>query len=349
VWRGIEPIGASDGRIAFYRADRYALLAPPVAPVSGALAEQVRAHLRQHGASFFSELVARTRAFPPDLAETLWSMVFGGELTNDTLAALRSRVGLAKTRERPQRARVLRPRTQMPPGSEGRWSLLERWTAGPAPSSTESAAARVEVLLERYGVLPREAILSDALGSFAELYPVLKALEEAGRVRRGYFVAGLGAAQFARAGADDRLRSLREPNESAPAVVLAATDPANPYGAALPWPEGPDRPQRAAGALVVLHDGAVLAYLARGEKSLSSFLPPRDPERARAAAVVADALRDLCDGVARRALVLASIDGNKARGHALGPALERVGFTPVGDGYVLRHGRGVREGRHAGR
>jgi ATP-dependent Lhr-like helicase len=131
--------------------------------------------------------------------------------------------------------------------------------------------------------------------------------------------------------------------------VLAATDPANPYGAALPWPEGPERPQRAAGALVVLHEGVLLAYLARGEKSLWSFLPARDPERAHAAAALAGALSELCDGVSRRALILASIDGDKARGHVLGPSLERVGFTPIGDGYVLRHGRGAREGSHARR
>jgi ATP-dependent helicase Lhr and Lhr-like helicase len=351
LWRGIEPIGPSDGRIAFYRADRFALLAPPVAPVAGDLAEAVRTHLCQHGASFFAELVARTRAFPPDLLETLWSMVFAGELTNDTIAPLRSRVGLAKakSRERPQRSRVVRPRAHMPPGSEGRWSLLERWASPPAPSATESAAARVEVLLERYGVLPREAILSDALGSFAELYPVLKALEEAGRIRRGYFVAGLGAAQFARPGADDRLRSLRTAGDSASGLALAATDPANPYGAALPWPEGPERPQRAAGALVVLCNGALLAYLARGEKSLLTFLPEREPERGRAAAVIAETLLDLVDGVARRALVLASIDGDKARSSPLGGALEAVGFTPVGEGYVLRFGRGTRESGRAGR
>src|SRR5690606_18647622 len=117
----------------------------------------------------------------------------------------------SKNKERPQRARP-RARSLAVPGSEGRWSLLERWLPAELPSGAESAAARVEVLLERYGVLPREAISTDGLGTFSELYPVLKAMEEAGRVRRGYFVAGLGAAQFARAGADDRLRSLREPS-----------------------------------------------------------------------------------------------------------------------------------------
>jgi ATP-dependent Lhr-like helicase len=198
-------------------------------------------------------------------------------------------------------------------------------------------------------VLPREAIASDALGTFSELYPVLKALEEAGRLRRGYFVAGLGAAQFARAGADDRLRALRTADDAATAIVLAATDPANPYGAALPWPEGDERPQRAAGALVLLYNGALVAYVGRGEKSLLAFLPAQEPERGRAAAVIADALNELVDGVSRRALVLATIDGAKARGHELGAALERVGFTPVGEGYVLRYGRGNREGSHARR
>jgi ATP-dependent Lhr-like helicase len=350
VWRGLETIGSSDGRVALYRADRYALLAPPATPVEGALAEAVRAHLRQHGASFFAELVAKTRAFPPDLLETLWSMVYAGELSNDTLAPLRARVAQAKaTRERPQRLRAARPRAHMPPGSEGRWSLLERWLPSTPPSTTETIAARVEVLLERYGVLPREAIAADGLGTFSELYPVLKALEESGRIRRGYFVAGLGAAQFARAGADDRLRALRREDAGAGGLVLAATDPANPFGAALPWPDGPERPQRAAGALVVLYQGALLAYLARGEKSLATFLPAEEPERTRAAEVIADSLFELVDGVARRALVLSSIDGDKARGHAIGPLLERAGFAPVGEGYVLRHGRSRREGSHAGR
>ncbi|HWO10178.1 MAG TPA: DEAD/DEAH box helicase [Polyangiaceae bacterium] len=347
VWRGLEPLGNSDGRIAFYRADRFARLAPPVTPVAGDLAEAVRGHLRQGGASFFAELVARTRAFPPELLETLWSMVFAGEVTNDTLAPVRSRIDGAKAKERPGRARLLRTRAHLPPGSEGRWSLLERWLAGPPPNAAESAAARVEVLLERYGVLPREAILGDALGSFAELYPVLKALEESGRVRRGYFVAGLGAAQFARAGADDRLRALRNAEADGRAVVLAATDPANPYGAALPWPEGPERPQRAAGALVLLAEGALLGYLARGEKSLLTFLPEREPERGHAARRLAQALAELVDGTERRAIVLASIDGSRARSSTLGAALEQAGFTPIGDGYVLRQARAMPEGRRA--
>jgi ATP-dependent Lhr-like helicase len=342
IWRGLEPIAPNDGRIAFYRADRYALLAPPVTPVAGALADQVRQHLRRHGASFFSELVRKTGAFAPDLLETLWDMVFAGELTNDTIAPLRSRAEPSKLDRRPVRRRPLRAPSAAVPGSEGRWSLLERWlpdAAGPTPTGAESAAARVEVLLERYGVLPREAIAADRLGTFSELYPVLKALEEAGRIRRGYFVAGLGAAQFARAGAEDRLRALREPRAEAPPVVLAATDPANPYGAALPWPETDVRPQRAAGAQVVLWEGSLIAYLGRREKTLLSFLPAEEPERTRAARHIASALSGLVDGALRRAIVLATIDGQPARQSALGETLREAGFVAVGEGFVLRGAR----------
>jgi ATP-dependent Lhr-like helicase len=140
----------------------------------------------------------------------------------------------------------------------------------PQPSATEAAHTRALQLLERYGVLTREAALGEGLeGGFAGVYPVLKALEERGRVRRGYFVAGLGAAQFALPGAVDRLRSHRESGASS--LVLAATDPAQPYGASLPWPESDGRPARAAGAHVVLIDGALAAYLERGGHSVTTF------------------------------------------------------------------------------
>ncbi|HEU4580920.1 MAG TPA: helicase-related protein, partial [Polyangiaceae bacterium] len=342
VWRGLEPIAPNDGRIAFYRADRYALLAPPVTPLAGPLAEQVRQHLRRQGASFFSELLRKTGAFAPELLETLWDMVFAGELTNDTIAPLRSRLEQTKPDRRPLRRRPLRAPSAAASGSEGRWSLLERWlpdAASPAPTGAEAVAARVEVLLERHGVLPREAIAADRLGTFSELYPVLKALEEAGRIRRGYFVAGLGAAQFARAGAEDRLRALREPRAEAPPVVLAATDPANPYGAALPWPDNDVRPQRAAGAQVVLWEGSLIAYLGRREKTLLTFLPAEEPERTRAARHIAAALAGLVDGALRRAIILATIDGRPARESALGETLRQAGFVAVGEGFVLRGAR----------
>jgi ATP-dependent Lhr-like helicase len=347
VWRGLEPIGPSDGRIAFYRAERYALLAPPSKPIESELAARVREHLNAHGASFFSELAGKTRAFPRDLLETLWEMVWAGEVTNDTLAPLRARMGESKLKDRPHRSRLMRPRAAAVPGSEGRWSLLARLLPASPASGAEIAAARVEVLLERYGVLPREAIASDGLGTFADLYPVLKALEDAGRVRRGYFVAGLGAAQFARPGADDRLRLLRSPTEHPAPVVLAATDPANPYGASLPWPEGEPRPQRAAGTLVVIAGGELLGYVGRHEKSLRTFLPAEQPERGRAARLLASGLKNLVDGVLRRALIIAIIDGEPARGHEFGAALEQAGFVGVGEGYVLRSALPRARGAHA--
>jgi ATP-dependent Lhr-like helicase len=335
IWRGLESLGNNDGRIAFYRGERYASLAPHVTPVDGELAGKLREQLRRSGASFFAELVARTRAFPRELLETLWSMVWAGELTNDTLAPLRSRFAAEKRRGRPGRAA---PNRTVLPGSEGRWSLLERWHPDTPPTDTERARQRVEVLLERHGVLTREATNSDGLGSFSELYPVLRALEEAGRIRRGYFVADLNAVQFARPSADDRLRASRKADSGARAALLAATDPANPFGSVLPWPETELRPQRAAGALVIIWDGLLLGYLPRGEKVLLTFLDQTGTERQDAERALAEALARLVDGARRRAVVLGGIDGRPARQSQLGPALIAAGFTAVGDGFVLRRG-----------
>ncbi|MHB1924984.1 MAG: Lhr family helicase [Acidimicrobiales bacterium] len=153
-----------------------------------------------------------------------------------------------------------------PPRAQGRWSLVER-PADPVPLATASGVALAEVLLERHGILTRDAVRSEGVpGGFAAVYAVLKAMEESGRVRRGYFVAGLGGAQFAAPGAVDRLRARREPDSQARALVLAATDPANPYGATLAWPER--GPQRAAGAYVVLIDGRACLYLEKGGRSV---------------------------------------------------------------------------------
>src|SRR5262249_49071337 len=157
-----------------------------------------------------------------------------------------------------------------PPGSEGRWSLLPMARAGSLqPTETERRMALARTLLERYGVLTREAVHAEGIaGGFSAVYDVLKALEDSGRIRRGYFVAGLGATQFALPGADDRLRALRDPSDEPRTFVLAATDPGNPYGAAIPWPEREGaRPQRAAGAQVVLRDGVLVAWAGRTERN----------------------------------------------------------------------------------
>jgi ATP-dependent Lhr-like helicase len=188
-------------------------------------------------------------------------------------------------------------------------------------------------------VLTREGVASEGLaGGFSAVYPVLKAMEEAGQVRRGYFVAGLGATQFALPGADDRLRFSREPSEETrPARLLAATDPANPYGAALPWPDSAaGRPERAAGARVVLLHGALIGFVTRGGKGLLTFLPDDAADHAHAAKALAEALAaaDL-----HRRPVIETIDGERAGQSPLRAALEAAGFRHSYDGLVLPRGR----------
>lgn len=202
--------------------------------------------------------------------------------------------------------------------------------------------ALAQVLLARYGVLTREAVHGEGIaGGFAAVYDVLKAMEETGRVRRGYFVAGLGATQFALPGADERLRALRDGPEEPEATVLAATDPANAYGALLPWPARPAdgegaRPQRAAGAHVVLVGGELVAWLGRGEQNLLTFLPQEEPERTRRGRALANALARLVDTGRRRALLIARVDGEPAHSSPVGPLLVAAGFTAGHKGYLKR-------------
>ncbi|HSL57986.1 MAG TPA: DEAD/DEAH box helicase, partial [Acidimicrobiales bacterium] len=201
----------------------------------------------------------------------------------------------------------------------------------PAPTSTEVAHARALQLLERYGVLTREAALGEgAEGGFAGVYPVLKEMEERGQVRRGYFVAGLGGAQFALPGAVDRLRAVRERGDDAgAAVVLAATDPAQPYGAALPWPDSSGRPARAAGAHVVLVGGEPVAYLERGGRSVLTF-----PGHERADWPTA--LAGLVDRGRLRSLEITKVDGEAVAGTDAADRLEAAGFVAGYRGMVRR-------------
>ena len=336
IWRGLESLGAADGRIALYRAENYAHLAPASSPVPGELADKIRQLLFQGGASFFAELVAGTRALPNELLDTLWSLVWSGEVTNDSLAPLRSRIWASSGRRperRPGRRPANNPRLA---GSEGRWSLLARWLPSPAPSPTARLARMVDVLLDRYGVLPREMLSTESFAPFSELYPLLKALEEAGKLRRGYFVKDLAATQFAQAGAEDRLRLLREESRLAAPVTLAATDPANPYGAALPWPEGESRPQRAAGARVIILDGALIGYISRSAHSILTFFPSPREECRLCEEALATALKRLIDGHAHRSLVIDEIDGRPPATSNFGRALEQLGFVATSNGYIYR-------------
>jgi ATP-dependent Lhr-like helicase len=198
-------------------------------------------------------------------------------------------------------------------------------------------------------VVTREVAHAEGLvGGFSAVYEVLKAMEEAGRIRRGYFVAGRGATQFALPGADDRLRACREREEGASRVhVLAATDPANPYGASLAWPAHPSGkvPQRAAGARVVIREGALVAWLARREEQLLTFLEQDAPDLEAARADLAGALASLVDSGARRTLLVTTVDGERAMASALAPAMLAAGFTRRSDA-LFRAAR-AREERHS--
>lgn len=193
-----------------------------------------------------------------------------------------------------------------------------------APNPTERAVALAEQLLDRHGVVTREGVIAEGVpGGYAAVYPVLRAMEEAGTARRGYFVAGLGAAQFALPGAVDRLRTVRDGSAMPTTLVLAAADPAQPYGAALAWPGSAGRPSRAAGAFIVLVDGDLAAFLERGARRLLTF-GEADPDR------WAEALASLTKDGRLRTIELHRIDGEPASAHPALDALYRAGFT---DGY----------------
>jgi ATP-dependent helicase Lhr and Lhr-like helicase len=316
VWQGVEPLGERDGRIALYLTDKRSLLAPPLSTQHSALID----YLQTHGASFFAQIYDAVGGFPNDLADALWSLVWAGLVTNDTFHALR-----AYTRPKSPRASGFRSRRTAPASTQGRWSLVPQSTATP----TERANALAQQLIARYGVVVREAAAVESIaGGFSAVYPVLKAMEEAGRIRRGYFVAGFGASQFATAGAIDLLRSFRDESDAPETVMLASTDPANPYGALVKWPA--PGPMRNVGSSVILVDGALAAYVGRGEKQVTSFLPDDEPRRSIVAREIAKSLARLVESGARRALLVAEFD------EALAPFLAEAGFRPTATGYQLR-------------
>src|SRR5437764_1739877 len=262
VWTGRGSLGTSDGRVALYlRSDAPRLIREPDDRPCGELHERLRDQLQSRGASFFRDLYYATGSGDEDaVLDALWDMVWAGEVTNDTFLPLRM---LGPRARRTPRRPVMR---LGPPASAGRWSVVSDLLR-PAVSTTEHLHAMAGSLLQRYGVLTREAALGENInGGFAALYPVLRAMEEAGKIRRGYFIDGLGGLQFALPGAVDRLRGARE--EEPNIVALAATAPAPPYGTPVPWPEHESRMARAAGAYVVIDGGELRLYLERGGRSL---------------------------------------------------------------------------------
>jgi ATP-dependent Lhr-like helicase len=347
VWVGVESLGERDGRIALYLTDHLARLRPgPATPQLEERAADIHAYLRQHGASFFAAVHHGTgEGFPQETVDALWDLVWKGLITNDTLHPLRALTSPADTRT-PRRGRPqFRSRRLVPPTAEGRWSVV-----GPVSktSPTEWSAAIAQQLLARHGIVTRETTASEGIaGGFSVVYQVLKAMEDAGRVRRGYFVAGLGGAQFAMPAALDQLRSMREPPEEPRAAIVAATDPANPYGSIVTWPRddgGGRGPTRTAGAFVVLVDGYPAAYVRRGEREILLLVPENEPQRSRLTRAAARALFDLATSreEGRRGMLIEEIDGVPATTHQCAPLFVEAGFASTGMGLQVRRAVGFR-------
>ncbi|HET9680733.1 MAG TPA: hypothetical protein VFP19_01750, partial [Candidatus Limnocylindrales bacterium] len=363
AWVGRGSLGRDDGRVILYRPGREALLPPPATDVAerpaGPRHEAIRAHLAARGASFYRAIHGAAGGGPDrEVLDALWDLVWAGEVTNDTFAPLR-----ALRWKRPARSggsarpRVGRLTALGPPEAAGRWSLVDAaaGSAAGAPSPTERLHGLALALLDRHGVVVREAVMAEGSeGGFAAVYPILRALEEAGRIRRGYFVDGLGAAQFALSGAIERLRALRaraaDTGDPPHVHLLAAADPANPYGAALAWPrrgEDDRRPlARAAGASVVLVDGIPVLYLERGGHSLQT-LPAFDDSAAAELAV--RALRALLLDGREREIVIARIDGVAVAESPHRATLVGAGFVPGYRGLALRAGSSARPAPGDGR
>jgi ATP-dependent Lhr-like helicase len=340
VWVGRGSLGNDDGRVALYRREQLRRLAPAVAeePPDGALHRRLRDHLASRGASFFRDL---SQAVGPvtdaELLDALWDLVWSGEITNDSLIPLRLRLTRKKSagpRRPPHLSRL------GPPEGAGRWSLTYGLGQDGNASDTERLHALALTLLERHGVVTREAVLAEGtLGGFAAVYPVFKAMEEAGQIRRGYFVEGLGATQFALPGGVDRLRAERKPLDDGTArpLVLAAVDPAQPYGATLPWPrrDAEDRKslQRVAGAHVVLIGGEPVLYVERAGKGLLT-LPAFDDAELAASSV--RALVSVAEANPRRELTIERVDGSPVLSSTARPLLEEAGFHREYLGLTLR-------------
>ena len=318
VWQGRGALGRDDGRIAlFLRGDAASLLALPLDPPQSGLHDGIRERLRTRGAAFVRDLLDACPGTPLDeVVDALYDLVWAGEVTNDTLQPLRF---LGPVRRHPRRPLM----RLVPPRAQGRWSVLgspEEFGA----AATERGIALAQALLRRHGVLTREAVAADSVpGGFAALYPVLRAMEEAGRIRRGYFVEGCGAAQFALPGAVDGLRSQR--TGVATTVLLAAVDPANPYGAVLPWPALAGRAARAAGAYTVLRGGELRFFIERGGRSMLTSGEADDEDIAALSRVAVRTGR----------LDLQTIDSEPAASHPLAARLRAGGFVPSPRGLVV--------------
>ena len=346
-WQGVPKSGAKGGRLTFFRPETARKLAPRATPLNDPLSVSIRGILGQGGAMFFRDLLAQSDTFGPALLDALWALVWNGEVSNDSLAPLRSlhrrKSPLGRGQRRGRRPGGARHGTRDLPGSEGRWWLVRH----DPRDDVEHATAVTHQLLERHGVLTREAVASEHLpGGFSRVYAVLKILEERGSVRRGYFVDALGPSQFCLPGAEDRLR--RPPESETPWMALSAVDPANVYGAALPWPKIEGRRfERAAGAYVILHDGDLVGFLSRSEHVLHTQLSDDVPLARRQVESIIDGLRSLLHPLRRKVIHLETIDGAPAAQWAHVPLCRELGVHVAPGGLTLRLGppSGMRNAR----
>ncbi|HEY0248464.1 MAG TPA: ATP-dependent helicase, partial [Gryllotalpicola sp.] len=367
VWAGAGTIPGRDGWLSLHLAEAAPLtLAAPMDFETDELQREILTTLGAGGGFFFRQLSDAVGSQDDKVLETaLWDLVWAGLVTNDTLAPVRALTGGRAAHRRPARAprtrlfrggrmqyaaatasagRLSRPEVPTrtgPPTVAGRWSLLPLGT----PDPTLRAHAAAETLLDRYGIVTRGAVQNEGLpGGFALAYRVLAEFEQAGQVRRGYFIETLGAAQFASAPTVDRLRGFVT-DDTTPAplqtVTLAATDPANPYGAALPWPDPPltekgeasgHRAGRKAGAFVTLVDGRLVLYIERGGKTVLAF---SDDTTVLGAA--ADSLAQVVRRGGSDKLAIESANGSFVLGTPLGDALATAGFTETPRGLRLRY------------
>ena len=338
VVEGRGALNTRDGRVALYIGPhRDALGATPFEPCVGEPFARIRSVLAGRGALFFPEIA---RALPDlrshDLIDALWSLFWNGEVTNDAVSALRARTaGASVSASRRIVASTMnryRSRFDIPREAVGRFSLL----TPPGGDRAEVALASIEQWLARYGVLTREAVMAEGCtGGFSGIYPVLRALEERGQVRRGYFVEGLGALQFADPAAVDRLREIKAARDSGQSVVLAATDPAQPFGATLRWPEWTKgEGERRAHHHVTIADGTLTALLAGEGSRVLVHLPDNEGESARLARLTARAIAAWMRRGAIRIIGHAPSPRALNQG-LLAAALRSEGLSPSGPGFRL--------------
>jgi ATP-dependent Lhr-like helicase len=362
AWLGFDAIGERDGRVGLYLAEKVEVLWPfgPLTVVRSTLSVEAKTdereqaiveYLKAHGASFFQQVHdALGGGYPGETLDAIWNLVWRGMLTNDSFQALRAYCAPVNTKRAKKvhvQATGFRSRRTTPPTAQGRWSLNAAAFAEER-SATAWSHAMAQQLLTRYGVVFRETAHAENLpGGFSAVYDVLKAMEESGRVRRGYFAADLGATQFAMPAAVDLLRSLRAEREGdrCEMLMLAATDPANPYGALLRWPAGGDAASsltRSVGARVVLCDGALVAYLRRGNPNAQVFLPEEEPGRGKVARALAEFLVARVredreeDAAGRAGMLIATVNGVAVAQSAMARALLDAGFVAVAMGFNIR-------------